>query len=225
MNADTHSSTAYLLLRDDILNGNLEPSSKLQIATLTERYETSAAPVREALSRLAAEGLVIKKGQRGFWAAPVSMAEFKDVSRLRVMLEIDAFRQSIAHGDLEWEASIVGARHREKSVRNQAKDNLAEVAGELIKENRSFHMALIANCPSDWQKRFISTLYDQSERFRRLSILNTDEVKHEQHEHEMIMAAAFARDTEKACKLLSAHIEESTQRVLQTVFTETSNDE
>ena len=220
MNSEAHSSTAYLLLRDDILNGNLEPSSKLQIAVLTSRYDTSAAPVREALSRLAAEGLVIKKGQRGFWAAPVSMEEFKDVSRLRVMLEIDAFRQSIENGNLDWEAAIVGARHREKAVRSQAKDDLAAVAGELIKENRTFHMALIANCPSDWQKRFISTLYDQSERFRRLSILNTDEVENEQNEHEAIMEAAFARDLNKACELLSKHIEDSTQRVLETVFAE-----
>lgn len=220
MNADVHSSNAYIQLRDDILNGTLEPSSKLQIAALKERYETSAAPVREALSRLAAEGLVIKKGQRGFWAAPVSMGEFQDVSRLRVMLEVDAFKQSIENGDLEWEASIVGARHREKTVTAQAQGDLAAVAGELIKENRAFHMALIANCPSDWQKRFISTLYDQSERFRRLSILNTEEVTNEQQEHETIMAAAFSRDVKQACKLLTSHIEDSTQRVLDTVFSD-----
>lgn len=211
---DTHSSQTYLALRDDILNGSIEPSSKLQIAVLSERYATSAAPVREALSRLAAEGLVVKKGQRGFWAAPVSLDEFKDVSRLRVMLEVDALRQSIMHGDLEWEAQIVGAHHREQSVRNMAKGDLLAYAADLIRENRSFHMALIANCPSRWQKRFISTLYDQSERFRRLSVLNDREIRHEQGEHERLMSAAFARDSETACRLLQGHIEDSTSRVL-----------
>ncbi|MEH6648665.1 MAG: GntR family transcriptional regulator [Motiliproteus sp.] len=220
MSTDAHSSNAYIHLRDDILSGSLKPSSKLQIAALKERYETSAAPVREALSRLAAEGLVIKKGQRGFWAAPVSMEEFRDVSRLRVMLEIDAFKQSIENGDLEWEATIVGARHREKAVTAQANGDLASAAGALINENRAFHLALIANCPSDWQKRFISTLYDQSERFRRLSILNTEEVTNEQSEHEAIMAAAFSRDVKKACSLLTSHIEDSTQRVLDAVFSD-----
>ncbi|GGB94917.1 GntR family transcriptional regulator [Marinobacterium zhoushanense] len=219
MNAPDSNST-YHQLRNDILDGSIEPSSKLSIAQLSSRYNSSAAPVREALSRLAAEGLVIRKGQRGYWAAPVSVDEFVDVARLREMLEVDAFRQSIRHGDLDWEASIAGARHRELTVRRNAEGHYSEHAGELIRENRRFHMALISGCPSAWQLRFISTLYDQSERFRRLSLISLAETTPAGDEHEAIMEAAFRRDEEEACSLLKAHIEHSNQRVIDTLFPE-----
>lgn len=224
MSESQESVSTYQLLRNDILDGSIEPSSKLSIAQLSARYESSAAPVREALSRLAAEGLVVRKGQRGYWAAPVSVDEFVDVARLREMLEVDAFRQSIENGDLEWEANIAGARHRELTVRRNAKGQYREHAGEMIRENRRFHMALIANCPSAWQLRFISTLYDQSERFRRLSLINLSDTEPAEDEHEAIMDAAFRRDTETACRLLQAHIEKSNRRVIDTVFPEVAGE-
>lgn len=213
-------SSTYNQLRNDILDGSIEPASKLGIAPLASRYASSAAPVREALSRLAAEGLVIRKGQRGYWAAPVSVEVFIEVSRLRVMLEVDALRQSIRAGDLDWEAGIAGARHREQSVRRDAKEHLRERAGDLIRENRRFHMALIGACPSQWQLRFIATLYDQSERFRRLSLINLGAGSSGLDEHERIMEAAFRRDEEQACELLQQHIEHSNERVIETLFPE-----
>ncbi|NQZ32981.1 MAG: GntR family transcriptional regulator [Oceanospirillaceae bacterium] len=216
------SSSAYLRLRTDILDGSIEPSSKLSISQLTGVYKSSAAPVREALSRLSAEGLVIRKGQRGYWAAPISLDEFKEVSRLRLMLEVDAFKQSIEKGDLEWEAQIAGARHREVTIRKQAFEGAmqGDIVTTLIKENRRFHLALISACPSFWQLRFISTLYDQSERFRRLSLLNTHQNPQEPRvdDHQLIMDAAFARDTSGACELLYQHIERSTSQVIENLF-------
>jgi len=216
------SSATYLKLRADILDGSIEPSSKLSISELTGRYKSSAAPVREALSRLSAEGLVTRKGQRGYWAAPVSLDEFKEVSRLRLMLEVDAFKQSIERGDLEWEAQIAGARHREVTIRKQALEGAmqGDIVAALIKENRRFHLALISACPSIWQLRFISTLYDQTERFRRLSLLNTDQTTQEPSidEHQLIMDAAFARDVDKGCELLYQHIERSTSKVIENLF-------
>lgn len=218
---DVENQSTYHQLRNDILEGAIEPSSKLSIAQLSQRYDASAAPVREALSRLAAEGLVIRKGQRGYWAAPISLDEFVEVSRLREMLEVDAFRQSIQHGDLDWEAGIAGAAHREKTVKRMAQEHYSEHVGEMIRENRRFHMALIANCPSVWQLRFISTLYDQSERFRRLSLLNLSPTRPRQDEHAEIMEAAFARREDEACERLREHIAKSNQRVIDTVFPKT----
>lgn len=215
---DNHST--YQQMRNDILDGSIAPSAKLSIAQLSSRYGASAAPVREALSRLSAEGLVVRKGQRGYWAAPVSVEEFVEVARLREMLEVDAFRQSVEHGDLDWEAEIAGARHRELTVRRNAQGRYGEYAGELIRENRRFHMALISACPSVWQLRFISTLYDQSERFRRLSLISLSEASPTEDEHEAIMDAAFRHDTEAGCALLKVHIERSNQRVIETLFPE-----
>ncbi|MGB0733214.1 MAG: GntR family transcriptional regulator [Pontibacterium sp.] len=219
---ETDSSVAYQCLRGDILDGTIEPSSKLAISQLTARYQSSAAPIREALSRLSAEGLVIRKGQRGHWAAPVSPEEFREVSRLRLMLEVDALRQAIEHGNLDWEANIAGARHREVTIRKQVFNEgmQEEKVAALIKENRRFHMALISACPSVWQLKFISTLYDQSERFRRLSLIKHEPKADEKQKdiHQLIMDAAFARDADKACSLLYDHIEQSNMKVIENLF-------
>ncbi|MGB0664992.1 MAG: GntR family transcriptional regulator [Pontibacterium sp.] len=225
-NTQKAEASVFELIRSDILNGTIEPGSKLSINNLTQSYKTSAAPVREALSRLDGEGLITRKGLRGYWAAPISKDEFIDVSRLRLMLEVDAFRQSIVHGDLGWEANIAGARHREMSIKKLAQESSEDMSAELNRENRLFHMALIANCPSAWQLKFISTLYDQSERFRRLSLNtlakngDTNKSSNKTDEHGAIVDAAFRYDAETACQLLHQHIERSNQLVLDTVFPE-----
>lgn len=211
--------TTYQALRNDILEGEIEPESKLSIAVLAERYGSSAAPVREALSRLAAEGLVTRRGQRGYWAAPISSEEFIEVSRLREMLEVDAFRQSIDRGDLDWEADIAGARHRELAVRSRTGLSETEQAVARTRENRRFHMALISACPSKWQLRFISTLYDQSERFRRLALnAQSENSQPKVDEHLLIMNSAFKRDVKTACELLRLHIRHSNEEVIKALF-------
>ena len=80
-------------------------------------------------------------------------------------------------------------------------------------------------CPSQWQLRFLSTLYDQSERYRRLSLIHqpeqtTNDTHNTAHQddHKLIMEAAFKRDDKTACELLKAHIEHSNQRIIETVF-------
>ncbi len=217
--AHSQQDRAYVRLREDILAGELLPLSKLHISNLRSRYETSVGPIREALSRLSGEGLVNKRGQRGHWVAPVSLEEMRDVTRLRVMLETDALRQSIRQGDLEWEAQIVGAMHRLKSVHGAAWADKKALARAIEKENREFHMALIARCPSRWQLRFIGTLYDQTARYRRLSVLSEPrQVDPWQKEHRAIMEAALARDADAACESLKMHIEAAAASIASAVF-------
>jgi DNA-binding GntR family transcriptional regulator len=216
---------AYARLREDILAGELLPLSKLHISNLRQRYETSVGPIREALSRLSGEGLVNKRGQRGHWVAPVSLEEMRDVTRLRVMLETDALRESIRGGDLEWEAQIVGAMHRLKSVHSASWPDPKALARAVEKENRDFHMALISRCPSRWQLRFISTLYDQTARYRRLSVLRQPEqVDPKQEGHRQIMEAALARDADAACDSLTVHIEAATESITNAVFSPSRQD-
>jgi DNA-binding GntR family transcriptional regulator len=216
---NSQQDRAYARLREDILAGELLPLSKLHISNLRRRYETSVGPIREALSRLSGEGLVNKRGQRGHWVAPVSLEEMRDVTRLRVMLEADALRESIRRGDLEWEAQIVGAMHRLRSVHSAAWDDPKALARAVEKENREFHTALISRCPSRWQLRFIGTLYDQTARYRRLSEMSWPEQRVPRQEgHREIMEAALARDADSACDRLKAHIEAAAESITRVVF-------
>ena len=61
---------------------------------LRDRYDIGAAPLREALSRLAGEGLVIAQEQRGFVVSGMSIEEARDIGELRLMLEIEALRSA-----------------------------------------------------------------------------------------------------------------------------------
>lgn len=208
--------SVYSQLRADLISGYLAPSRKLPLSSLTDRYGTSMGPVREALSRLDAEGLVVKKGQRGYWAADLSIEEFTEMARLRLLLETDALTESIAHGDMDWESSVVSAMHRVRSVlkRIQIAPSGQDVTPiELIKENRAFHMALIAGCPSQRQIDLISSLYDQSERMRHCFEVSAEGIQHELAEHQRLMDAALSRRSEEACHLLKQHIEQYGARV------------
>src|SRR3954470_12315540 len=93
-------------LRADILSTRLLPGQKLHIAGLAKQFSVSLAAVREALSRLVADGLVQASDQRGFRVSPVSSADLRDVTQTRVDIEGLALRRSIEHGDQAWLGSV-----------------------------------------------------------------------------------------------------------------------
>jgi len=98
---------AYLALRHDVVCGKLVPGERLRVEHLKDQYEVGAGTLREALSLLMSDALVTSEGQRGFRVATISLADLEDVTNTRVMLETEALRQSIRHGDAQWEAALV----------------------------------------------------------------------------------------------------------------------
>src|SRR5262249_35870289 len=102
---------AYRRLRDDIISGALAPSQKLRIDHLRKSSGFGASALREALSRLVSDGLVECEAQRGYWVSPVSREELDDITASRKVIEVEALRQAIQHGSLEWEGRVVAACH------------------------------------------------------------------------------------------------------------------
>jgi DNA-binding GntR family transcriptional regulator len=92
----------YGQLREDILDGKLVPGEKLLVEHLKARYEVGGGTVREALSRLVSEALVVAEGQRGFTVAAVSIDDLMDVTNVRVAIETEALRASVRNGDDFW---------------------------------------------------------------------------------------------------------------------------
>src|SRR5262245_55717372 len=151
---------AYRRLRDDIIGGTLAPSEKLRIEHLRQRYGMGASALREALSRLVSDGLAECEAQRGYWVSPVSRAELADITATRKVIEVEALRQSIELGTLEWEGRVVAARHSLERVETSMVEATREVIMGWERANRAFHMALISGCPSRWLLRFTELLYD-----------------------------------------------------------------
>ncbi len=112
MSNRTQSDRMFETLRGDILACRILPGSKLRINDIAETSEVSLGAVREALSRLGAEGLVIAESQKGYRVAPLSVEDLRDLTEARVEIERVALARSIAHGDLDWETDLVAAWHR-----------------------------------------------------------------------------------------------------------------
>jgi GntR family carbon starvation induced transcriptional regulator len=106
------SEQALLRLRTDILKGTLVPKFQLKLDVLRLHYGFSSSPLREALNRLAAEGLVVIEDRRGFFVAPISITDVQEITRLRCLLEPEALKDAISNGDDAWEASIIASHYR-----------------------------------------------------------------------------------------------------------------
>ena len=109
--SETRAERIYVRLRADILTGRLLPGQRLPFADLGVRYETSVGVLREALSRLVEQGLVLAEPQLGFRVTPVSAEDLRDLTNTRIDIETLCLRHAIAQGDLAWESRLVAAFH------------------------------------------------------------------------------------------------------------------
>lgn len=203
----TLTDSAYGSLRTDIIQGRWPPDSKLKIEHLRREYALGATPLREALSRLSADGFVVSEGQRGFQVAPISLEELEDITELRIMLEQKALRESLQRGGDDWETGIVASFHQLTKL--ETGTSISDVK-EWEKRNQAFHAALISACPSRWLQRFYAVLYDQHKRYRSLSIgaekMQSIPMRELHQEHLKIYEAALARDVEQVCEASVYHI-------------------
>jgi GntR family carbon starvation induced transcriptional regulator len=195
---------AYLALRQDIIEGKHQPGTRLRVEHLKADYNVGAGTLREALSLLVSDALVISEGQRGFWVSPISQADLEDITRNRILLETEALRTSIRAGGDEWEAGLMAAFHRLTRVEATLSQNLPNFQ-EWEERNRSFHEALIAACDSRWLRYLIGILYRQSERYRHF-VLTSNSPRDVHAEHQEIYDAAMRRNEKSACSALERHI-------------------
>ncbi len=199
-------------LRHDIVSGALKPGEKLSIALLIGRYAIGASPLREALSRLSAEHLVVLEGKRGFSVAPVSVAEMSDISACRRLIETEAVRLAVVGGDEAWESRVVAAFHRLDRVEERVRQDPTH-SDEWEQRNREFHEAVVSACGSAWLVRLQKLLYAQHERYRRLSLTFRDPARDLQSEHRAIMQACLDRDAAEAARLSGEHIDRTAAAV------------
>jgi DNA-binding GntR family transcriptional regulator len=161
---------AYWRIRKAILRGDIAPGARLKIDTLQREFALSSSPLREALSRLTAEGLVCNDERRGFRVAQISAADLQDITAFRLNIEPITLRESMEHGGDEWEGIVVSAFHRLERLEARAPHEQFYYTDEWSDRHKDFHMALISWCPSQRQVSACSMLFDQVERYRRLCI-------------------------------------------------------
>jgi DNA-binding GntR family transcriptional regulator len=202
----TDAERAALALRADIVRGVLAPSAKLKMRELTARYGLGASPLREALSRLAAEGYVTLESQKGYRVPPLSAEHLDDITRSRQHIECEAFRLAIEHGDARWEAGIVAQFHLfEQAVQRVAKSRRRLDEGYEA-AHFAFHRSLLAACPLPSLLAFSELLYRQGARYRHLMMRALEPNAHLIAAHGRLKSLALARKTPAAVAALRQHI-------------------
>ena len=212
----TLNAAAFRRLRADIISCRLMPNERLRVEALRERYGVGGSPIREALMRLEAEGLVELEQNKGFRVSAVSADQLIDVMRMRTVIEGTALRWSIEKGDVEWEANLLGGFHRLSRQTKMSPDGVT-IDPTWAKAHRAFHAALAAACGSPTLLNIRDGLFDQAARYVALSVMTRAVRRNDIAEHEQIMQAALNRDISRAVELNSEHIDNTTKKVLKSM--------
>lgn len=199
------STVVYERLRRDIVEGALMPGAKLAIDAISARYEVGANPVREALNRLAAEDLVTRLDQRGFFVAELTLEKLRELVMTRRWLETRALEESMRHRSADWEEAVILGYHR--LARTPFRLDEATTPNPVWEDrHRAFHLALLSGCGSTWLVDFCAMMMDQSVRYRNVSSNFSDARRGDAlKEHKAIMEAALDGDAAGATAALDLH--------------------
>ncbi|HUB04631.1 MAG TPA: GntR family transcriptional regulator [Solirubrobacteraceae bacterium] len=198
----------YTAIRDRITSGSLARGARVHQEDLAEELGVSRTPVREALRRLAAEGLVEMRTNRGARVADVDRAGMRVSYEARTVIEPGAAR--LAAGQrleepLARMRAAVGAQRR--SLRNVRRS---------FEANREFHLALAAASGNEflsqfaerlWVARIGETIYERQVETQERMLLDV-------REHEQILEAIEAGDGRRAESLTRRHIADAMKRSL-----------
>jgi DNA-binding GntR family transcriptional regulator len=183
-------------IKHAILTGELEPGQGLVETELAQTLGVSKTPVREALKTLAGAGLVTMSPYKGAAVRSVDDDLAQSVYDMRLLLEPEALRRSIPRTG-NWEAAR-RALARSDAATDRAGRSLA---------NRDFHRALYLGCGNVLLVEVLDDLRDQTALVSAAAWRQTPSWQREAEEHKAILAAAEAGAADRACELLSAHIE------------------
>ena len=208
----SQTSLAYARIRRDLLGGRYAPGERLKITDLATALDVSPGAVREALSRLVPEQLVVSRDQKGFVVAPLSIQDLEDLTDLRCEMEAIGLRRSVALGDEGWEAQVLASAHRLRRSKMLSEPERT-LTSEWVDRHAAFHAALVSACGNRRLLDSIGQLYQQSERYRGLSIYVEGE-RDIDAEHQGLVDAALDRNAERLVELMCAHLRTTTLKII-----------
>ncbi|WP_275287281.1 DNA-binding transcriptional regulator CsiR [Halomonas elongata] len=200
--------SAYRGLKHDIIRGVFQPGEKLLMSRLKQRYELGVGPLREALSQLVAERLVVAISQRGYRVAPMSREELADLYDARAQLEGLVLELAIQRGDDAWEADVLAKAHTlAKVMEVNGPDEMLDIWDT---RHKAFHTAIAAGCNSPHLLQVRENLFNQVERYRHLwlceTVFSDEALERKRQEHSALVEVILARDTDTACRMMRDHL-------------------
>jgi DNA-binding GntR family transcriptional regulator len=191
-------------IREEIFRGNYLPGQRLGMVALANRFSVSQSVIREALTRLTEQKLVVALPQQGFRVVSLSRRDLDELTEARIEVECLVLRLAIERGDVAWESSVLAAHHRLARIVRPA--DPAQI-DEWLALHDAYHLALLRGCGNERLADVAMGLRDAATLYRRWS----QPVGHDYHrdfagEHRVILDAILARDAAAATGALRAHI-------------------
>ena len=152
-------------LRRSLLAGEFAPDERLSPKDLSLRWSVSSSPLREAMNRLGAEGLLKIVPQKGVRVAPISIDEMFQIYEIRLLVEPVALQRSVERRTDQWLERVQHAWESFGPIHEAPSPDMLQYE----QAHEEFHTALLSACGSEWTIRTISYLARQSSRFRLLS--------------------------------------------------------
>jgi DNA-binding GntR family transcriptional regulator len=209
----TRGEEVFDVLRAELLNGVLKPGDKLRMVELASRFSVSQSVVREALTRLAEQGLVVASPQRGFRVRELSVEDIIGLTESREQIESVALRLAIERGDLWWEKEIVATHHHLERTPVVDEDGRFNEPWTAI--HHDFHRALTVGCNNARLHGVVLALRDSAELYRRWWwALGDDRQRDLDAEHRQLMDLVLARDADGAIEALTYHIKRAPERLI-----------
>src|SRR5580658_1534779 len=148
VDSKSKAERVYSLLRADVLAGRQAPGKRLRYAELCEKYEASMGVIREALLRLAEQGLIKGEPQQGFQVVSLSREDLVDLTDARCELETTVLGLAVRHGDIEWESRAIAAHHRLVRTPQLEPGDPERLSDAWVAAHAEFHDLLLDGCPN-----------------------------------------------------------------------------
>jgi GntR family transcriptional regulator, rspAB operon transcriptional repressor len=207
------SEQVYNYLRGEILAGRLAPGERINVDEMVERLSVSRMPIKEAIERLAGEGLLKVQSRRGTFVSSLDPTELAETFEVRCALELLAGKLAVRHitkSDLEKLRELIAAMERSTTKTD---------IGLHLDQNTQFHELIVERSGN---KKLLET-------YRRLRTpiqiagihFNTndwiDRVAREQREHRSIVRAFEQHDEDAVAQALTAHIMRASNSLVEDV--------
>jgi DNA-binding GntR family transcriptional regulator len=194
-------------LRRALLAGDIKPGERIKVAELEKSFGVSHIPIREAVRRLEAEGLIVAPPQRAAVAAGVDLEDLSGLYDLRRIVECEVIRRSVDSMTAE---QVEDARSALEALEALAQDHESPRFWEL---HRDFHWALLEPGATGWIQRVLDQIWLASQRYVRLFVSET--VVDAMRDHRELLAFCEERDGAHAAELLRRHLDRTELAVRQ----------
>jgi DNA-binding GntR family transcriptional regulator len=197
--ARTLADVALAELREAIVSGEIPPGSPIRLQEYVERLSMSTVPIREALRFLEQKGLIERRPHRGVLVSEMSATDLEDTYNIRLDLESMAVRKAVPRIKAKERLFLLGLVDEYEAALHADNGTAPDVHTKL-------HMSIYEYADSRWLRLLLPTLWDNSERYRRLQIPVRGTIEQRVEEHRILVEACASGDPEVATAELQAHL-------------------